>query len=259
MFDDIANRKKLTDHIHHVEQGIASIEQAYAALERAKDSLDTVGRHVMPSELDVRMMRLDNARQEIYRRAWQQAFDDTGLSQIMDAQAVKEFHRGLDDKAPAFNLDNVQSVFIDMQNQADDLFRRGVVNVFRQLSPDYKRHQQAPFAVPRRIILTYACQTRFMGGLEVNTRAHSQINDIDRVVKVLGEGHYEPRALEAAFNNAWKDGATYEDDYYLARAHKNGNIHLTFKRDDLLERINDLIAEYYGPTLGDERKGRRAA
>ncbi|TIO48759.1 MAG: DUF4942 domain-containing protein, partial [Mesorhizobium sp.] len=34
-------------------------------------------------------------------------------------------------------------------------------------------------------------------------------------------------------------------------AYKNGNAHLWFTRDDLVERVNKMLAEYYGEVIGD--------
>ena len=42
-----------------------------------------------------------------------------------------------------------------------------------------------------------------------------------------------------------------EDDYFKVRGFKNGNAHVWFKRDDLVEQVNKLLAEWYGETIGD--------
>jgi hypothetical protein len=42
-----------------------------------------------------------------------------------------------------------------------------------------------------------------------------------------------------------------EDEYFLIRSYKNGNAHLWFKRDDLVEKVNKLLGEYYGEVIGD--------
>jgi len=37
----------------------------------------------------------------------------------------------------------------------------------------------------------------------------------------------------------------FEDSYYRAKAFRNGNLHLEFKRSDLLDKLNEQIADYY--------------
>lgn len=73
-----------------------------------------------------------------------------------------------------------------------------------------------------------------------------QLDDIDRVFKTLDKKRFQPRQLESGLNAAFKDRQVFEDDYYRAKGFRNGNLHLEFKRDDLLERVNELIAEHYG-------------
>ncbi len=55
--------------------------------------------------------------------------------------------------------------------------------------------------------------------------------------------------MNAAFTNT----DPFEDDYCRARAFKNGNLHLEFKRPDLLDKLNEQIADHYANTLPDAR------
>jgi hypothetical protein len=43
----------------------------------------------------------------------------------------------------------------------------------------------------------------------------------------------------------------HDGAYFKVRAFKNGNAHLWFTRDDLVEKVNKLLADYYGETIGD--------
>src|SRR3546814_5748490 len=43
-----------------------------------------------------------------------------------------------------------------------------------------------------------------------------------------------------------------EGDYCGVRVFKNGNLHIWFERDDLLQSVNLLLAEYYGEAIGDD-------
>src|SRR3546814_1609476 len=42
-----------------------------------------------------------------------------------------------------------------------------------------------------------------------------------------------------------------EGDYFRVRVFKNGNLHIWFERDDLLQSVNLVLAEYYGEAIGD--------
>ena len=38
------------------------------------------------------------------------------------------------------------------------------------------------------------------------------------------------------------------------RGFRNGNAHVWFKRDDLVDRVNQLIGEYYGAPIPEDRE-----
>jgi len=95
------------------------------------------------------------------------------------------------------------------------------------------------------VIRSGVIEATFSGGLQIKYDASAEINDIDRVFKVLDEKPHNPRELEGFINAALKLGEYFEDDYYKIKAFMNGNIHIEFKRPDLLEKANRLIHEYY--------------
>ncbi|MEQ1526468.1 MAG: DUF4942 domain-containing protein [Gallionella sp.] len=81
--------------------------------------------------------RLEDSIKELDRMYWRQSFDHTGLMQLLDAQSKKKFDRDLQENPPEFTIENVQSSFIDLSQNAEKMFEDGVVNVFRRLSNRY--------------------------------------------------------------------------------------------------------------------------
>lgn len=51
------------------------------------------------------------------------------------------------------------------------------------------------------------------------------------------------RLMEHIRDNPAKD--VYEDEFFSIRYFQKGTAHLTFKRLDLIERMNDIIAKHY--------------
>jgi hypothetical protein len=127
------------------------------------------------------------------------------------------------------------------------MFRRGVVNVFRGLSDAYRTNANEPFRIGRKVVMGYMIQLGWTRGLQVrHGPGQDKLNDIDRVIKTLDGKQFKARDLEASMNAAFQDCAVFEDAYYRARAFKNGNMHLEFLRPDLLDLLNEQIAEHYG-------------
>jgi 16S rRNA G966 N2-methylase RsmD len=87
-----------------------------------------------------------------------------------------------------------------------------------------------------------------------NERA--KIRDIERVFAVLDGNRPNFIDLESRIDESrrYTHGprqSLVESDYFRIRTFKNGNAHLWFTRKDLVEKVNKLLAEYYGAVIPD--------
>ncbi|PSL90799.1 DUF4942 domain-containing protein [Pseudomonas sp. R9.37] len=185
-------------------------------------------------------------RSELDSSMWRRAFDMTGFKQLMDAQAVAEFEKSLLPLAPEFTEANIRATFIDLRLKAEMMFRRGLFDVFRYLSDDYRTNAKEPFRIGSKVVMSGMVCRSYRRGLQINYGwASDKLNDLDRVVKTVDGKPFLPRTLETAMTVAFEDGQVFQDTYYRAKAFKNGNLHLEFLRLDLLEKVNEQIAECY--------------
>lgn len=210
----------------------------------AKAGLDQLGSYLMPNAAQLRESH-EQVTRELDRALWRRAFDLTGFKQLMDAEAVAEFERSLHPAPPEFTDANIRATFIDLHQKSGTMFRRGIVNVFRYLSDDYKTNSAEAFRIGRKCIMSWMVGPSFKRGLQIKIGSGDKLNDIDRIIKTVDGKQFKPRELEYAMNAAFERGEVYECEYYRAKAFKNGNLHLEFKRLDLLDGLNDQIAEHY--------------
>ena len=234
------------------------IRESLRALEMAEDILKPYGTSLMPYESRPRNDYAKSVK-ELDDRMWRRAIDLTGFSQIMDETEMRKFEASLSPTPPEFTEATIRATFIDLQTRADELFRRGVVKIFSTLSDNYKTNAKEPFRIGAKVIMRGMIREGIGSGLIINdsqySTARDRLNDIDRVVKTLDKLKFKPRSLEAEMNRVLRDSNIYEDEYYRAKAFKNGNLHLEFKRLDLLDKVNEQIAEYYEyGALADARK-----
>lgn len=246
IYKQIAEQQNVEDYEASCEKMINMIEQAYQLLAAAKEIEQQSIPNSLASELDIKLPSIERVKHQIWRQAWRQAFDKTGLSQMMDRQAIADFDKALAKEPPEFTEANVRATFIEMSSKADKMFQRGVVDVFRNLAGRYRTHSNEPFKIPQKIIMRYMVSPVMRNFSIQHGMASDRVNDIDRVIKTLDGKRHEPRALEAEMNRQWCHADVFENEYYIAKPHKNNNLHLTFKRQDLLDRMNDLISDYYG-------------
>ncbi len=83
-----------------------------------------------------------------------------------------------------------------------------------------------------------------------------QLVDLERMVFLLdgkaipdNRGDISIRLMEHIRDNPAKD--VYDDAYFSIRYYQKGTAHLTFKRAELVDRMNDIIAKHYPGMLAE--------
>ncbi|WP_192242834.1 DUF4942 domain-containing protein [Mesorhizobium silamurunense] len=153
---------------------------------------------------------------------------------------------------PPLTVENIYATIERFMADAGLIFRRGVANVFSKLDRRFRSHDG--FKIGSRLILTRAFNS--WGALDYGAIRDTLI-DIERVFSVM-DGHSEA-GFTSALNAVDVDRRGHhgprqsevETEYFKIRGFKNGNAHMWFQRDDLVEKVNKLLAEYYGEVIGD--------
>jgi hypothetical protein len=73
------------------------------------------------------------------RGIWRDLMKRSGMLSIMDAQAHDQWYNSLEkEDIPAISEENILSTFEQLHQIKGDVFERGVINVFKSLSWDFK-------------------------------------------------------------------------------------------------------------------------
>lgn len=190
---------------------------------------------------------IKNAMRDFDGLAWRHLMQASGLRSLMDAKAREQWDKSLEKgEFPELTRENIEATFSGLYAARGDMFERGVIECFRRLSWDYKTNLPQKFG--KRIVLR--CVTGTYGN-----RACDELDDLVRVMHVL-DGKPEPDHRRGTYAVLSAAGLTYanrcgvvEADYYSIRTFKNMNGHVTFKRLDLVERMNKIIAKHYPGAL----------
>lgn len=246
IFTQLAVPTTMTDLLQARDDALRLIEDARRVTQMAKELLAQHGSHLMPRGA-VMADDQKTVRSELDGSMWRRALDLTGFKQFMDAEAVAEFEKSLYSAPPEFTEGTVRATFIDLRMNAESMFRRGVFNVFRYLSDTYRTNASEPFRIGRKVVMSYMVGTSYRGGhLRINYGSSAdKLNDLDRVFQTLDGKLFQPHTLRSAMDLAFENDEVFESSYYRAKAYKNGNMHLEFKRLDLLDKVNEQIAEFY--------------
>jgi len=180
---------------------------------------------------------------------WRDLMLKSGMIALMDAQARDQWHKNLEEgDLPAINEVNILGTFEQLHQNRMDVFERGVINVFKGLSWDYKTNSPCSFG-KKIIINNLVTHNRWGFNLNWGWR-RDQLADLERMLFLLdgkpipdNRSDITTRLMAHIRDNPDKD--VYEDDFFRIRYFQKGTAHLTFKRLELVERMNDIIAKHY--------------
>jgi len=198
-----------------------------------------------------------DVRKAVDRDAWMSMVKLSGLRNLMDATAHETFRNSLEKDPPEFTLENVMGMFVQAANDAPQMLERSIVKVFDRLNT--KRYKtNSAFRLGPRIILSGALATwRYGSGWNSYGYSFNLVADMDRFFHIL-DGKKPPEAGNAAdaIGQAHTKGEKkFETEYFEARMFRgNGNLHLKFRRPDLVDKVNRVLAKHYGEALPDDRK-----
>ena len=183
------------------------------------------------------------------RGIWRDLMKKSGMLSIMDAQARDQWYNSLEkEDIPVVSEANILSTFEQLHLNKIDVFERGVINVFKGLSWDYKTNSPCSFG-KKIIVNNLVAHSRWGFSLNCGWRRY-HLAVLERMLFLLdgkpipdNRGDVTTRLMEHIRDNPSKD--IYEDDFFSIRYFQKGTVHITFKRIDLTEKMNDIVAKHY--------------
>lgn len=204
---------------------------------------------------------------EAYRRkldaqVWLNILEMTGMKRLMDRKAKDDFYDQLCGDVPQVDEETAYGMLQVLAKDSRTIFQRGLANAFANLDRRFRSHDA--FKLGSRIILTNVFDD--FGSWNYRSRMFDTLDDLDRIFAVLDkrpphnpddpDSPPAPLTLRQEITNS-RNGrhgtrqSAFESDYFRVRTFKNGNVHLWFTRDDLVELANLQLAEFYGAVMPD--------
>lgn len=189
----------------------------------------------------------------IDRNIWKNLMNKSGMLALMDAQAREEWYNSLEkDDIPAVSEENILSTFEQLHQSKAEVFERGIINVFKSLSWDYKSNSPCKFG--KKIIVTGLVKhDRWGFGLNWGWQ-RDRLADLERMLMILDEkpvpdnrADVTRRLSDHIHEN--RHSNCYEDEMFAIKYFQKGTAHISFKRPELVDKLNDIIAKHYPGTL----------
>lgn len=202
------------------------------------------------------------------RTAWSVLIDKLGIRKVMSAKRQAELdeqlHRGHSRRShcetepaplPEIDEDTIMNVLAGMVQSADEFLQEAIEEEFRFWRPSkesapYVRNSE--FKLQRKIIRPWMVE-HVRGRWRPRYCNQGHVTALDRIFHSLDgaglpAGHYGP--LTEAIMEAGPDGK-FQTAFFSGKCHKNGNLHLTFLRQDLLDKFNATAGKNRLPQPGD--------
>jgi hypothetical protein len=184
------------------------------------------------------------------RGIWQDLMKKSGMLSLMDAQAREQWYRNLEgDNIPAISEANILSTFEQLHQSKDEVFERGVINVFKGLSWHYKTNSPCRFG--KKVIISNLVSYNQWGFTLNHGYRRDQLADLERMLHLL-EGKPLPDNRSDITTRLYEHiranpqmAKVYEDEYFSMKYFMKGSAHLTFKKPALMDKMNDIIAKHY--------------
>lgn len=191
--------------------------------------------------------------QNLDRSIWRDLMLKSGMLSLMDAQAREQWNKNLEgDNIPAISEANILSTFEQLHHSKLDVVERSIINVFKGLSWDYKTNSPCSFG-KKIIINNLVTHNRWGYSLNWGWR-RDQLTDLERMLFLLdgkpipdNRGGVTTRLMDHV--SLQKASHIYEDDYFSIRYFQKGTGHITFKRPDLVDKMNYIGAKHFPSIL----------
>lgn len=183
------------------------------------------------------------------RGIWRDLMKKSGMLSLMDAQARDQWYRNLEgDNIPAVSEANILSTFEQLHLNKGEVFERGVINVLKGLSWNYKTNSPCKFGP--KIIVSGLVKCDRWGFSPNRGWQRDRLADLERMLMLL-DGKPIPdnrddvtrRLCDHIHEN--RGNNNYEDEMFRIKYFQKGTAHIVFKRQHLVEKINDIIARHY--------------
>lgn len=244
MFTDLVKPETLSELIAKYEQKMRDFTAFWPHYEKCKDFL--VGYHRRANEVEK-----EATLNSIQKNAWRGVIDKTGLYSLMSlsaAEKLKKVFYGTEKcntvGIPEFTYENVIA-FIEAQRQAiPSMVDEKIIEVYKLLRPNnyykvLKTNNISLFeGIGYKVILSYYFEENYSGGLRIKYQKREEANAIQEIFWLLdGRGVAKDEQKLYHKMHGAERGDAYEDEYFRVKGYKNGNMHLEFKRMDLVKKI----------------------
>lgn len=192
-------------------------------------------------------------KQEIKKHIWIRLVQLLDIRRFLSVRRSEDLSRQLtENEMPEITVQAIYETIETLRQNSPEFAREAVTEVFEILRPGAKRagmslktnKKHGRFTLGKKVILSgYLVQAYTTTRMRCNHHHSDELRAIDRVFHVLDgremtDGYLSP--LMDTINTCGWEGET---DYFKFKCYQNRNLHLEFRRMDLVKRLNQLAGD----------------
>ncbi len=226
----------------------AKITEALRTIAEQHDRIESVLGPNCYVYLETRQLRFTEPKDELKqmdRRAWRRIIDKSGVRRVLSVKAADDLSKQLErDELPQITEQTVGDMLRGMAERGPEYLAAAVKEVHEFLRPPSSRFKtNTEFDIGKRVILSGWVTAKWSrgGGFQVNHYRTAEPRALDNVFALLdGKPPTTTHSGWLADAIYKAEGGTGETEYFRFRACANGNLHLEFKRPDLVAKLNAI-------------------
>ena len=235
------------------DEAIALIHKSMEALSEADKILTGIAKYGLAFQRDTlhnvgndayKMRAIDNLTKQIDTKLWQRVVE---LGQFRDLMTVVQ-QRKLSEQiesCPPFTIETVTATVGELLNNRPNMLRDLVETSFKERSKGYKSNKGMKIN-KRQIIGDVFDRFGYFSRSENRGNA-DRFNDIVKSVSILLGCDNPHVSSKLKVDNE----ITEFDGKVRFKAFKNGNVHIWIECEDLLNKLNDVLAGAMGAKVGE--------
>lgn len=230
------------------------IEQGCRALREADELLTiTFGHDTFTRRLSMTPLRLDSPEEiiaSVRHEAWRAMVERMEVRRVLSVKRAREIDQALKDghmidgsPLPEITAERILEMVQSFSMNLNDFLAQAVKEVFDFLRPGgwYVTNVMGKCEIADRVILQYMIDRRYGGGFRVRFSREAEVRALDNVFHLLdGAGTTKSHYGELFDAISQSPTGAGETTYFEFKCYKNGNLHLKFKRPDLVKKLNAI-------------------